>query len=181
MPNPPSLQRRGEGWFRALEGEQVLAEVHLGIDQTLSRAARRIRLFAERILPHWKWWTGGLKRVCAKRSGRNGIALRVSGGFTGVTRLAIGPGALRTFPVISNENECLPDLLSLSQVSGDSMAHRGAFPKGRRVRSGPEVQPQLDRWHSWRIAYSFLAGGRLDDCGQGPAAGGTGDALEWPR
>ena len=29
---PPSLQRRGGCWFRALEGERVHAEVHLGID-----------------------------------------------------------------------------------------------------------------------------------------------------
>lgn len=32
VPKPPSLQQRGGCWFRALEGERVLAEVHLGID-----------------------------------------------------------------------------------------------------------------------------------------------------
>lgn len=32
IPKPPTLQRRGGCWFRALRGEQVIAEVHLGVD-----------------------------------------------------------------------------------------------------------------------------------------------------
>jgi len=32
VPKPPSLQQRGGCWFRAFDGERVLAEVHLGID-----------------------------------------------------------------------------------------------------------------------------------------------------
>ncbi|MGP5257816.1 VOC family protein [Glutamicibacter ardleyensis] len=33
VPKPPLLQQRGGCWFRAFEGEQVVAEVHLGVDQ----------------------------------------------------------------------------------------------------------------------------------------------------
>ncbi|WP_286161057.1 VOC family protein [Arthrobacter sp. MYb213] len=32
VPKPPSLQQRGGCWFRKLEGDRVLAEVHLGLD-----------------------------------------------------------------------------------------------------------------------------------------------------